>query len=92
MNSTNTQFLSPITRVTDKSSLSALKEEIFGDNIFCFCMAVSAIENNNECREHNFFCATCDPSSGQKFPVTSINLIDFFCVCMCVCVIYTPIF
>ena len=39
-----------------------------------FCMTVSALENNDECRKHVFFFyAACYPSSDKKFPVTSIK-------------------
>ena len=45
----------PITRVTDKSSLSLLKEENYRRERLClFCMTVSALENNDECRKHVF--------------------------------------
>ena len=38
---------------------------------FFFCMAVSALENNDECRKHVF--SMPPESSEQKFPVTSIK-------------------
>ena len=50
----------PITRVTDKSSLSSLKEENYRRQRFFFfffffvCMTVGALENNDECRKHDF--------------------------------------